>query len=84
MSISDDIQKWLAWVAESATTISGLYSAGKITEATYNAIKSKLDSISSKIGDLEEGEGIIGDAEAVAEISAEVSEVTAEIAAAVA
>ena len=80
MSISDDVSKWLAWVAESSTTISGLYSAGKITEAVYNAIKSKLSDIQSKLDELSQGDGVLGDAELVAEVSAEVSEVSAEIA----
>ena len=84
MSISDDISKWAAWAAEAATTISGLYSAGKITEAVYNTIKGKLDDIQSKLDELSQGDGIVGDAELVAEVSAEVSEVSTEIAAAVA
>jgi hypothetical protein len=84
MSISDDITKWLSWIAESATTISGLYAAGKITESVYNTIKGKIDGIKSKVDDLEQGEGVIDDAELVVEITAEVSEVTEEIAVAAA
>jgi hypothetical protein len=84
MSISDDISKWLSWIAESATTISGLYASGKITESVYNTLKGSLDSLKSKVDDLEQGEGVIEDAELVAEISAEVTEVTEEIAVAAA
>jgi hypothetical protein len=84
MSLSDDISKWLSWIADSATTISGLYAAGKITESVYNTIKGKLDDIKSKVDDLEQGEGVVEDAELVAEIGAEVTEVTEEIAVAAA
>jgi hypothetical protein len=82
MSIDDDIKKWLLWLGEAGSAVSGALSAGKISKAVYDTITSKLSSIQDNVEALEQGEGVIGDAEAIAEITGEVAEVGGEIAAA--
>lgn len=78
MSISDDIKKYLAWAGEAGSAISGAFSAGKITQAVYDSLKSKLDDIQDNINDLEAGGNIIEEGEEVAAVVADAGELVAE------
>ena len=78
MSISDDVTKYLNWAGNAGQAIAGALAAGKITQAVYTSLTSKLTSIGENITVLEDGGSIIEEAALVAEITGEASELVVE------